>query len=130
MELVRRMLVRRGQPAFHPDSAQVSLDLGSRAFGVIRGGAHWDQTVVSITNVSRSQLTVDLEVLSGLCPSGSAVAQFAHEGCVDLLEDRVYGPGSRASLTAGQTIWLCLEAERREPELPRREADSPSPSLR
>ena len=122
VELVRRMLVRRGQPAFHPDSAQVSMDLGSRAFGVIRGGPQWDQTVVSVTNVSHNQLTIDFEVLSGLCPPGSAGARFGHEGCVDLLEDRVYDPGSRASLTAGQTIWLCLEAERREPALADREA--------
>ena len=115
VELVHRMLIRRAQPAFHPDSAQISLDLGPRAFGVIRGGPDWDQTVVSITNVTHEELTVDMEALSGLCPAGSAGARFSDEGCLDLLDDRVYVPGSYASLTAGQTMWLCLEAERREP---------------
>ncbi|WP_420436565.1 alpha-amylase family glycosyl hydrolase [Candidatus Poriferisodalis sp.] len=117
VELVRRMLVRRGQPAFHPDSAQTSLDLGSRAFGVIRGGLDWDQTIVSITNVTHGRLTIDIEVLSQLCSPDSAGIRFAAEGCMDLLDDRVHGPGAHPSLTAGQTMWLCLESERREPAL-------------
>ncbi len=115
VELVHRMLIRRAQPAFHPDSPQVSLEAGAHVFGVIRGGPDWGQTVVSVTNVTREQLTIDMEALSGLCPADSAGARFSDEGCLDLLDDRVYVPGSYASLTAGQTMWLCLEAERREP---------------
>ena len=120
VELVHRMLIRRAQPAFHPDSPQISLEAGARVFGVIRGGPDWGQTVVSVTNVTREQLTIDMAALSGLCPAGSAGARFSVEGCVDLLDDRGYVPGSYASLTAGQTVWLCLEAERREPALANR----------
>ncbi|MDE0321551.1 MAG: hypothetical protein OXI97_16875, partial [Acidimicrobiaceae bacterium] len=109
--------IRRAQPAFHPDSPQVALDLGPQALGVMRGDAQWGQTVVSVTNVSHAHLTVDLEVLSSLCPEDSAGAQFADVGCVDLLGGVLYGPSDRVDLAAGQTMWLCLESERREPAL-------------
>ncbi len=115
VELVRRMLVRGGQPAFHPDSAQVSLDVGNRAFGVIRGGPDSGQTVVSVTNVSQDPLAVDLGVLAGRCPADSAGARFDSEGCVDLLDDSVHEQDAGVVLAAGQTRWLCLESQRRAP---------------
>ena len=115
VELVHRMLIRRAQPAFHPDSPQVSLDLGPQALGVMRGDAQSGQTVVSVTNVGHTHLTVDLEVLSSLCPAGSAGRQFGEAGCVDLLDGALHGPSDRVDLAAGQTMWLCLESERREP---------------
>ncbi len=111
VELVRRMMVRRDQPAFHPDADQTSLELGPRAFGVIRGGSSSGQTVVSVTNVTNDQLTVDLEALSLRCPSDSTGARFGDEGCVDLLDDRAFGPHEHVSLAACQTAWLCLEPE-------------------
>ncbi len=115
VELMRRTLIRCGQPAFHPDSPQVSLDLGDRVLGLMRGDARWGQTVVSVTNVSHVPLTVDLELLSSLCPPGSVGTQFAEVGCVDLLEGALWGPSDRVDLAAAQTMWLCLETERREP---------------
>ena len=115
VELVHRMLIRRAQPAFHPDSPQVSLDLGPQALGVMRGDAQSGQTVVSVTNVGHTHLTVDLEVLSSLCPPGSAGRQFGEAGCTDLLDGALHGLSDRVDLAAGQTMWLCLEAERREP---------------
>jgi len=117
VELVHRILIRRAQPAFHPDSPQVSLDLGPQALGVMRGDTQCGQTVVSVTNVSHSHPTVDLKVLSSLCPSGSAGRQFCHVGCVDLLDGALHGPSDLVDLATGQTMWLCLEAERREPAL-------------
>jgi len=117
VELVHRMLIRRAQPAFHPDSPQVSLNLGPQALGVMRGDTQCGQTVVSVTNVSHSHLTVDLKVLSSLCPSGSAGRQFGDVGCVDLLDGALHGPSDLVDLATGQTMWLCLEAERREPAL-------------
>ena len=114
VELVHRMLIRRAQPAFHPDSPQVSLDLGPQALGVVRGDAQRGQTVVSATNVGRTLLAVDLEKLSSLCPPDSAGRRFGEVGCVDLLGGASQGLSGRVDLAAGQTAWLCLESERRE----------------
>ena len=113
VELVRRMLIRREQPAFHPDSPQQSLELGSRVLGVIRGSPGWGQTIVSLTNVSHERIEVDLEILAA--EATHAATCFAPEGCIDLIEDRLHPPGDRLELTAGQTAWLCSPKDRRAP---------------
>ena len=117
VELVHRMLIRRSQPAFHPDSPQLSLDLGPQALGIIRGGSSQGQTVVSVTNVSHDPLSFDLAALSARCPPSSAAAQFGDDGCVDLLSDVAHEPGAAMELSACQTMWLCAPAERRAPAL-------------
>ncbi len=121
VELVRRMLIRREQPAFHPDGPQRSLELGPRVLGVVRGSPEWGQTVVSLTNVNHDRIEVDLDVLGARSASGavgansSAALRFAADGCVDLIEDRLHPPGDKFEMTAGQTAWLCSPQDRRAP---------------
>ena len=112
VELVRRMLIRREQPAFHPDSPQQSLELGSGVLGVIRGSPEWGQTIVSLTNVSHDRVELDLDVLAS--GTTSAATCFALEGCIDLIEDHPYPPGEELELKAGQTVWLCSADARHE----------------
>ncbi len=49
-ELVRRVRIRVGQEAFHPDAPQQALDLGPALFAVRRGRG--DGAVVAVTNVT------------------------------------------------------------------------------
>ena len=50
-ELLRRLAIRRKQPAFHPDAEQQVLDLGEQIFAFIRKTA--EQTIVILFNFTR-----------------------------------------------------------------------------
>lgn len=64
---MRRMIRRRiEQPAFHPNAGQQVLDLGEAVFGLYRESPG-RQRLVALTNVTASDVTVDVPV-----PQGSA----------------------------------------------------------
>lgn len=57
----RRMLKRRAaRPAFHPNSTQKVLDVGSNVFGVVRATRDDRDRVVALTNVTADAVTIEI----------------------------------------------------------------------
>lgn len=97
-EYLRRLKIRRQQPAFHPDAAQRVMDLGQNLFVFVRTAAD-GPAIVCISNFSaaRKELPLDDSIpeLAGPAP------------ITDLLSGmRISGTNKRIILDPFQTVWL------------------------
>ncbi|QBF30586.1 sugar phosphorylase [Thalassococcus sp. S3] len=57
--LKTRIALRAGQPAFHPNGTQFTLQLDDRLFGVWRQALDRDQSIFAIHNVSKEEIAID-----------------------------------------------------------------------
>jgi sucrose phosphorylase len=64
-EYVRRLQIRRGVKAFHPDAPQHVLDLPDGLFGLVRISLDTKQQILVLHNLTSQSKTVDLEALTG-----------------------------------------------------------------
>jgi len=62
MELGRLMTLRTEQRAFHPNGAQIILDLSPHVFSVLRISPEGDQHILSLINVSGSPCFLEIPV--------------------------------------------------------------------
>ena len=97
----RFLKTRRGQPAFHPASAQEVLHVGSGVFGIVRG-PYKDQVIVALHNLSSEVQRVDLDAL----PHGPATY-------CDLL-DNSRAHSKAITLAPYQVMWLEVRAWHKE----------------
>ncbi len=58
-EYLRRIKIRREQPAFHPDATQDVLDLDDKVLGVVRVSLDSKQKIVALYNFSKVSQFVD-----------------------------------------------------------------------
>ncbi|MCL4169200.1 UNVERIFIED_CONTAM: hypothetical protein GTU68_036369, partial [Idotea baltica] len=58
-EYLRRIKIRRDQPAFHPDATQDVLDLDDEVLGVVRVSIDCEQKIVALYNFSKVTQTLD-----------------------------------------------------------------------
>lgn len=64
-EYVRRLQIRRGIKAFHPDAPHRVLDLPDGLFGLQRNSLDGKQTILALHNLTSQAKTIDLAALSG-----------------------------------------------------------------
>ena len=95
------MVLRGTLRAFHPESPGCGATLDASVFGVVRGGGHYGEPVVCLTNVANAPVTVDagmaadeigptpIDLLSG-----------------DVLPSDVLADDRTISLAAYQSVWL------------------------
>ncbi len=62
-EYLRRLELRRQQPAFHPDGSQDILDLGAGLFGFVRQSPDKTQQITAIYNFTSAENATPLELL-------------------------------------------------------------------
>lgn len=62
-EYLRRLELRRQQPAFHPDGVQEVLDLGAGLFGFVRHAPDGSQTITTLCNFTRSENATPVTLL-------------------------------------------------------------------
>ena len=65
-EYVRRLQIRRGVKAFHPDAPQQILELSGGLFGLRRTSLDGKQRILALHNLTSQAKTIDLAVMSGL----------------------------------------------------------------
>jgi len=63
-ELRRRIAIRRRQPAFHPNAAQFTLQLGASVFAFWRQSLDRDQSIFALHNVGRRPRQIPLSRLN------------------------------------------------------------------
>ncbi|MYM55763.1 sugar phosphorylase [Thalassovita mangrovi] len=96
-ELLRRMLVRRKQKAFHPNATQFTLQIDERLFGLWRQSLDRDQSIFALHNVSADALTI----------SPMSINLIDGENWVDLLSGQKIDPGSaEISFAPYQCRWI------------------------
>lgn len=76
-ELRRLMLIRRAQPAFHPDGDQTVLQLGDALFAVVRRSVDGAQTLAAVANVTGQDQT--FEVADALAEGQGTVTDLIHQ---------------------------------------------------
>ena len=57
-ELTRRIGIRAEQPGFHPNATQFTLHLGDQVFGIWRQSLDRSQSIFSIANVTREEISI------------------------------------------------------------------------
>jgi sucrose phosphorylase len=96
-ELLRRMSVRRKQPAFHPNATQFTLQIDDRLFGLWRQSLERDQSVFALHNVSHNELTI----------TPQSINLIDGEEWVDLLSGEHIDPtGSEITFAPYQSRWI------------------------
>lgn len=96
-ELLRRMTVRRKQPAFHPNATQFTLHVDPRVFGLWRQSLDRDQSIFALHNVSADNLTIAPQTLN----------MIDGEVWVDLLSGQKIDPsGAEITLAPYQCRWI------------------------
>jgi sucrose phosphorylase len=96
-ELLRRMSVRRKQPAFHPNATQFTLQIDNRLFGLWRQSLERDQSVFALHNVSDDALTI----------TPQSINLIDGEEWVDLLSGEHIDPaGSEITFAPYQSRWI------------------------
>ena len=96
-ELRRRIRLRRGQPAFHPNATQYTLHLGRRLFGFWRQSPRRDQSLFAIHNLSPRRQVLALSNLNLVTT----------DRWFDLLSGlALEGVGGQISLAPYQCLWL------------------------
>lgn len=103
-EYVRRLRIRVASPAFHPDGAQTVLDLDDRVFALERTAPGGAETILSLSNVSRETVCVDLAGQMRVIAEGEV------ETLPDLMAGEEVGP-AEVTLAPYQTRWLVLSRE-------------------
>lgn len=97
-ELRRRIGIRIGQPAFHPDATQYVIQPQSGFFGFVRQNVAADQRIYCITNLQKAVRTLSLIDLN------------LDATCIwhDLLSDTMLeAEQDHMDLAPYQTLWLC-----------------------
>jgi sucrose phosphorylase len=95
-ELKRVILIRKVQPAFHPDSDQLILDSGDTFFVLIRRSLNPGQTIYSISNLKNSEQCFPVKTI-----------KFHKKRLKDLLTDCIYNTSDNSILLQPyQTLWL------------------------
>jgi sucrose phosphorylase len=97
-ELRRRIGIRIGQPAFHPDATQYVIQPQSGFFGFVRQNVAADQRIYCITNLQKAVRTLSLIDLN------------LDATCIwhDLLSDTMLeAEQDHIDLAPYQTLWLC-----------------------
>ncbi|HHH38874.1 MAG TPA: alpha-amylase [Sedimenticola sp.] len=95
-ELRRRLRIRRQQPAFHPESDQQTLDLGSDLFALWRSTKF--QRILAVSNMTERVVSVDLPAHP--CDGPGALWR-------DLIGARDYPSGvGHIVLVPYQSLWL------------------------
>ncbi|MCW2308588.1 sugar phosphorylase [Rhodobium gokarnense] len=57
-ELTRRIGIRAEQPGFHPNATQFTLHLGDQVFGIWRQSLDRSQSIFSIANVTKEEISI------------------------------------------------------------------------
>ena len=92
-EIERLLKLRNTQKAFHPDSKQFPLDLGSSFFGIKRVSEQED-TVYHVSNITASSADLNTEFLEG------------KGDFIDLISGRKIKNGENIKFFPYQTVWL------------------------
>jgi len=101
-EYVRLLRLRAAHPAFHPDAAQVVLELEDGLFGLLRTVQDARELMVCVSNLSPDTRTFDL---AAVATRAGASGRYWHE----LIKDQpvVVGAGAaRVVLEPYQNVWL------------------------
>ncbi|THD74780.1 alpha-amylase [Thalassobius vesicularis] len=100
-ELLRRMTIRRKQPAFHPNATQFTLHGDARIFGIWRQSLERDQSIFALHNVSADMLTI----------SPQTINLIDGEDWIDLLSGQRIDPASpEISFAPYQCRWISNRA--------------------
>jgi sucrose phosphorylase len=68
-ELKRRIILRAGQTAFHPNATQFTLQFGDKLFGFWRQSLDRDQSIFAIHNVTNEEISipaVSINLITGM----------------------------------------------------------------
>ena len=96
-ELSRRIQIRRGQPAFHPNATQYTLHFGRAVFAFWRESPQREQSIFALHNVSASPQTIPLVELNLI----------ATESWRDLLSGQVFNDlDAELELAPYQSVWI------------------------
>jgi sucrose phosphorylase len=99
MNKFEQMLDIRGEhPAFHPDAPQEIFNCGNDLFVIKRTALDESETILSISNATGKQLSVDRDELP--LPASP-------ESVTDLLSGDTKGRSGSISLEPFETVWLC-----------------------
>jgi sucrose phosphorylase len=97
-EYVRRLQIRRGIKAFHPDAPQQILDLPDGLFGLQRTSLDAKQQILALHNLTSQPKTVELETLTGRTGD---FHDLLHPEPADIEQGMLY-------LRPYKTVWLLL----------------------
>lgn len=96
-ELGRLIRIRRGQPAFHPNATQYTLQLGKSLFGFWRQSPRREQSIFAVHNLRPKARTLNLSNLNLV----------AIDTWLDLVSGReVTGLDRKLKLKPYQCVWL------------------------
>ena len=96
-ELRRLVIIRRQQPAFHPNATQFTLHLGKRVFAFWRQSINRNQSIFCLSNISKSSQTINL----------SDINLISTDPWYDLISGESYDDiGRKLKLKPYQTVWI------------------------
>jgi len=96
-ELRRLVIIRRQQPAFHPNATQFTLHLGKPVFAFWRQSINRNQSIFCLSNISKSSQTINL----------SDINLISTDPWYDLISGESYDDiGRKLKLKPYQTVWI------------------------
>ena len=96
-ELKRLLLIRKKQPAFHPNAVQFTLHLGRNLYGIWRQSLDKRQSIFCISNLTESEVNLSLLDLNLI----------GFDNWIDLITDiEIDDTTKEMKLSPYQTLWL------------------------
>jgi sucrose phosphorylase len=92
-EIERLLKLRNTQKAFHPDSKQFPLELGSSFFGIKRVSEQ-EETIYHVSNITAAGADLNTDFLE------------SKDTFVDLISGQKVKNGENIKLSPYQTVWL------------------------
>ena len=96
-ELKRLLLIRKKQPAFHPNAVQFTLHLGRNLYGIWRQSLDKKQSIFCISNLTEKEVKLSLLDLNLI----------GFDNWIDLITDiEIDDTTKEMKLSPYQTLWL------------------------
>ncbi len=101
VKLKELLIIRKQQPAFHPNATQFTLQLRSELFGVWRQSQDRKQSIFAITNLCASEQELDLSVINLI----------GTENWHDLVTQKPIDDNEKhVKMSPYQTVWITNQA--------------------